>query len=250
MALFDKFIPNKKSEVELTPVLPQDIYEAGRLSFLDLIAPSALEITPNRMRISEKFSRTLFIFSYPRFLHTNWFSPIVNIDQVFDISVFIHTVDTALILRQLRKKVAQVQAGISDREDRGLVRDPILDTAYRDLEDLRYKLQQAQERLFNFGLYITIYADSEDGLDSLEREVTSMLEARLVYSKPAIFQQRQGFESTLPLGQDKLLVHSYLNSSPVSSTFPFVSFDMTSNKGILYGINRHNNSLILFDRFS
>src|SRR3989344_8176872 len=203
MALFDKFIPNKKSEVELTPVLPQDIYEAGRLSFLDLIAPSALEITPNRMRISEKFSRTLFIFSYPRFLHTNWFSPIVNIDQVFDISVFIHTVDTALILRQLRKKVAQVQAGISDREDRGLVRDPILDTAYRDLQDLRDKLQQAQERLFNFGLYITIWGDSQAELDRLENDMRSILEARLVYMKPALFQQEDGFCSILALNEDK-----------------------------------------------
>lgn len=250
MALFDKFIPNKKSDVDIAPIFPQDIYEAGRLSLLDLIAPAALEITPNRIRISEKLARTIFIFSYPRYLHTNWFSPVVNLDRVFDISLFIHPVDTALILKQLRKKVTQVVAQISEREEKGLVRDPVLDTAHRDLEDLRDKLQQAQERLFNFGLYITIYADTDDELDKTEREITSMLESRLVYAKPAIFQQGPGFESTLPFAQDKLLVHSYLNSSPISSTFPFISFDLTSNKGILYGINRHNNSLILFDRFS
>ena len=136
------------------------------------------------------------------------------------------------------------------REEKGLVRDPALDTAYRDLEDLRDKLQQATEKLFNFALYITIYGDSETELNKIETSIKSTLEAKLVYMKPALFQQEEGFQSTLPLNQDKLLIHSYMNSSPISSTFPFVSFDLTSNKGIMYGVNRHNNSLILFDRFS
>ena len=130
------------------------------------------------------------------------------------------------------------------------MRAPALDTAYRDLEELRDKLQQATEKLFNFALYITIYGDSEVELNKLETAIKSSLEAKLVYMKPALFQQEEGFQSTLPLNQDELLIHNYMNSSPISSTFPFVSFDLTSNKGIMFGVNRHNNSLILFDRFS
>jgi type IV secretory pathway VirB4 component len=137
-----------------------------------------------------------------------------------------------------------------DRESKGLVRDPMLDTAYRDLEDLRDQLQQAQERLFDVGLYITIYGSSKEELDKIETDIRGILDSRLIYTKPALFQQEQGFRSTLPLALDELSVTSKLNSSPLSSIFPFVSFDLTSDHGILYGINRHNASLILFDRFS
>jgi type IV secretory pathway VirB4 component len=136
------------------------------------------------------------------------------------------------------------------REEKGLVRDPVLDTAYQDLEQLRDQLQQAQEKIFEVGLYLTIYGSNVEELDKVESEIKSILEAKLVYIKPALFQQEQGFRSVLPIGTDELNVNSKLNSSPLSSLFPFISFDLTSDKGILYGINRHNSSLILFDRFS
>ena len=247
MALFGT---KKKTDEEIVAVFPEEIYREGELALRDVLSPSAFEITSTSVRLGSKLARTIFVFTYPRYLHTSWFSPIINIDRIFDITMYVHPVDTASMLRTLRRKVAQVQSQIHTREERGLVRDPILDTAYKDLEDLRDKLQQATERIFNFGLYLTIYGYNEEELNRAENEIKSLLEARLVYTKPALFQQAEGFESTLPLGLDKLSIHTYLNSAPVSSTFPFVSFDLTSNKGILYGINRHNNSLILFDRFS
>jgi len=172
------------------------------------------------------------------------------LDKVFDISIFVHPIDTAGVMRQLQKKVAEVQSQIHIREEKGLVRDPQLDIAYQDLEVLRDKLQQAQERLFSLGIYITLYATSTEELDKVETEIRSMLESRLVYVKPALFQQAEGLNSVFPLCTDKLSVTSRFNSAPLSSIFPFVSFDLTSNKGILYGINRHNNSLVLFDRYS
>lgn len=252
MALFGNIF-GKKQEQEgenILPIFPQDIYSRGMLDLEDAIAPAALQINPSNLHLGEKLTRTLYIYAYPRFLATSWFAPVINLDKIFDIAIYIHPVDTAIILRNLRKKVAEVQSQISVREEKGLVRDPVLDTAYQDLEALRDKLQQAQEKLFSIGLYITVYADSEKELNDTEAEVRSILEAKLVYAKPALFQQREGFTSTLPLLLDRLEVHTYMNSSPLSSIFPFVSFDLTSNRGILYGINRHNNSLILFDRFT
>ncbi|OGZ97043.1 MAG: conjugal transfer protein TraC [Candidatus Sungbacteria bacterium RIFCSPLOWO2_02_FULL_54_10] len=248
MALFG----TKKESIdeEILSVFPEEIYRSGELALKDILTPSALEVRPTFVRLGAKLARTIFVFSYPRYLHTNWFSPVVNIDKIFDIAMYVNPVDTASMLRTLRRKVAQVQSQITIREEKGLVRDPILDTAYRDLEELRDKLQQAQERLFYFGLYITIYAMSEEELNKIETEIKSILEARLVYTKPALFQQQEGFQTVLPLNTDKLKINTYLNSSPISSTFPFISYDLTSNKGILYGINRHNNSLVLFDRFS
>ena len=248
MGLFNK--KEKEEDHKILPIYPQDIQAAGVLELQDIIAPSALQVNSNYVKLGDKFTRTLFVISYPRFLAMNWFAPIINMDKVFDISIFIHPVDTADVLRQLQKKVAEVQSQIHIREEKGLIRDPILDTAHQDLEELRDKLQQAQERLFGLGLYITIYANSENELNSAEKEIRSNLEAKLVYVKPALFRQEAGLETTFPLGNDRLSVHSKLNSSPLSSLFPFVSFDLTSNQGILYGINRHNNSLVLFDRFA
>ena len=250
MSLLD-FLNRKKEEPPMVvPVLPKDIYKQGSLDLVDTIAPTALKISPRELELGEKFVRSFYTISYPRFLSDSWFSPVINLDKVLDISLFIHPIETAQALRGFQKKVAEVQSQIGEREAKGLVRDPLLDTAYQDLESLRDSLQQAQEKLFDFGLYLALYGDSKEEIDKTEGDIRGILDAKLVYTKPAIFQQEQGFRSCLPLGSDELLVNSKLNSSPLSSLFPFVSFDLTSDRGILYGINRHNSSLILFDRFS
>jgi conjugal transfer ATP-binding protein TraC len=251
MALLD-FLGTKKNNTtaSVAPILPEQIYKQGVLELQDVIAPSALKITPREINLGDKIARTFFVMSYPRILTDSWFAPIINLDRVLDISIFIHPIDSSEILKKFQKKVAEVQSQIMSREEKGLVRDPVLDTAYRDLEQLRDDLQQAQERIFDVGVYITIYGATTEELDKAESEIKSMLESRLVYVKPALFQQEQGFKSVLPIGRDELSVLSKLNSSPLSSIFPFVSFDLTSDKGILYGVNRHNASLVLFDRFS
>ena len=250
MSILDKLFGKKSEKPDISSILPQEIFEAGILELKDIIAPSALKVTPREINLGEKILRSFFVISYPRFLSEGWFSPIINMDKVFDVSIFVHPIETSRVLRQFQRKVAEVQSQIHSREEKGLVRDPMLDVAYQDLENLRDQLQQAQEKLFDVGLYITIYGESDSELDKVESEVKSILEAKLIYVKPALFQQEQGYKSTLPLGNDLLEVHSKLNSSPLSSLFPFTSFDLTSDKGILYGINRHNSSLVLFDRFS
>ncbi len=251
MALFDFFSKKKDEDArEPIPILPEEIYKHGVLELQDVIAPSALQITPRALNLGEKVARTFFVISYPRFLTTGWFSPIINLDKVFDVSIFVHPMDTTTVLRKFQKKVAEVESQIAIREEKGLVRDPMLDTAYSDLEFLRDRLQQAQEKMFEVGLYLTIYGDTRDEIDKAESEIRSILESRLVYLKPALFQQEPGFRSVMPIARDELDVHSKLNSSPLSSIFPFISFDLTSDRGILYGINRHNSSLVLFDRFS
>ena len=255
MALLD-FLKNKKDAAvgstipAVAPVLPKDIYAEGALSLADTIAPAALKVGARELELGAKFARSFYTISYPRFLTDGWFTPIVNLPRVFDASIFIHPIDSEQALRNFQRKVAEVQSQISERQEKGLVRDPMLDTAFQDLENLRDQLQQASERLFDIGLYITIYGNSKEELDKIEADIRGILDARLIYTKPALFQQAEGFRSTLPLAIDQLAVNSKLNSSPLSSIFPFVSFDLTSDHGILYGINRHNASLILFDRFS
>lgn len=216
----------------------------------NIIAPAAAEINANYVKVGNKYLKSIFIFSYPRYLTAGWLNPIINLAKLLDISIFVHPVDTAIALKNLRKKAAQIEAEIMEQQEKGLVRDPLLETAFKDVDTLRDALQQAREKLFNVGLYVTIYGDNLDELGQLESKITSMLENRLVYMKPAIFQQLDGYSSSLPLGLDRLDIGTPMNSGPISSFFPFISSDLTSDKGIMYGVNRHNNTLVIFDRFS
>ena len=254
MSILDKLLGRNKAggkgDTHVLSVLPEQIYESANLELQDVIAPSALKIESKSLNLGTKVARTFFVISYPRYLSDNWFSPVINLDKVFDVSIFIHPIDTSLILRQFQKKVAEVQSQISVRETKGMVRDPMLDTAHQDLEGLRDNLIQAQEKMFDVGIYITIYADNELELFKVENEIKSILESKLIYLKPALFQQEEGFKSVIPIGTDLLGIHQKLNSEPLSSVFPFISFDLTSDRGILYGVNRHNSSLVIFDRFS
>lgn len=220
------------------------------LSLPDVIAPSAISINPRSLNISGRLSRIFFAVSYPRYLNDGWLEQVLILPREIDVTIVIHPIDTAETLKKFQKKVAEIQSQINERAEKGSVRDPQLDAAYRNLEELRDKLQQAEEKLFNVGLYIAIYAADEAQLNKVETDVKTILDTRLVYIKPALFQQEDGFKSVIPTLTDKLLVHSKFNSSPLSSFFPFTSFDLTSDTGILYGINRHNSSLVLFDRFS
>ncbi|MDP1718962.1 MAG: ATP-binding protein [bacterium] len=224
--------------------------EAEGKTIADVIAPAAAEINSNYLKIGGKFAKTLFIFTYPRFLATSWFDPIINMPDLLDISIFIHPVDTVVALKNLRKKTAQIQAELQEQEEKGMVRNPMLETAFQDVEALRDSLQQGQEHLFNVGVYMTLYSDTLEGLSKLESQINYQLESKLIYAKPASFQQIDGLISAFPLGTDRLLIHTLLNSGPVSSFFPFTSANLTSDEGLLYGVNRGNNTLVLFDRFS
>jgi conjugal transfer ATP-binding protein TraC len=251
--MFDFLKKNKNTTQEKLPtdevLLSEKYYQEGIAKLQDLIAPSAIKITPRYIRVGETLAQTIFVITYPRYLHSNWFSPIINIDMPMDISMFVHPIDTNTILKNLRKTATQVQSQIHIEEERGMVRDPVLETAARDIDELRDKLQQGTEKFFRFGLYITIYAQDEKELDKQVKAIMAILEAQLVYTKPAVFKTEQGFNSSLPLANDELDIGTSMDSSPLSTTFPFVSSNLSSDEGILYGINRHNNSLVIFDRF-
>jgi conjugal transfer ATP-binding protein TraC len=224
-------------------------YEKGIATLRDLIAPPAIRLTPNVIQVGEVASRTHFIVAYPKYLGTNWFSPIINLDAPMDIAFFIHPIETRDIVQDLRRAATQVQSQISIEAEEGKIRDPVLESALENIEELRDKLQQGTEKFFRFGLYMTIYAKDERSLNELSQSIEAVLEAQLVFTKPAVLRMDQGFVSTRPLAMDSLDIANNLNTSPLSTTFPFVSSDLSSNEGVLYGINRHNNSLVLFDRF-
>jgi len=225
-------------------------YKEGLTTLKDLIAPAALMFQPSYFELNGKFARSFFVLAYPRFLSSNWLSFIIQAEGALDLSMFIYPIDSETILKKLKSKVGEIGSQMSINQEKGLVRDPMLETAYRDVESLRDNLMQGTEKYFRVAIYFTIYADDLKELDKNSSTLESALGAKLIVTKRALMQTQSGFNSTLPLGMDELDVASNMNTGPLSSCFPFVSSDLTSNDGILYGINRHNNSLILFDRFA
>jgi type IV secretory pathway VirB4 component len=209
-----------------------------------------MKIDSTIMRLGEKFVRTFFVVNYPRYISVGWFAPIINLNLNFDVSMFFYPVKSAVILKQLKNRVGALEAQIIGDAEKGAARDPLRETALRDIEYLRDALTQGTEKFFQFALYVTAYSDSMEEMDRISDQIEDIFGSRLVYSKRVYFQAEQGFNSTLPLGNDELYITFNMNSSPIASSFPFISSELSSDRGILYGINRHNNSLILFDRFS
>ncbi|MEK7498254.1 MAG: DUF87 domain-containing protein [Patescibacteria group bacterium] len=216
----------------------------------DLLAPPGIEVSNDYLKIGSLFTKTFFVSSYPNTLSTGWFSPVVNIDKSFDVAIYLDPIETTTALKNLRKKVAQIESQLMEQQEKGLVRDPLLEASYKNIEELRDQLQQAQEKLFHVGMYITIYAEDIKTLGKYESELEGLLEGRMVYIKPTLFQHLEGYQTTLPLVFDKIQVYNPFNTLPISTMFPFDSAELTSEEGILYGINMHNNGLIIFDRFS
>lgn len=222
----------------------------GMTTLRDLIAPSSLEIHSSHFRIGTKYGRTMYIYGYPRELYTGWLSGLINIDQVIDISMFVYPVETEVVLNNLRKKVTQLEADMSINAEKGKTRDPGKEAALQDAEELRDQLQVGAERFFRYGLYVTIYADSLEELSFVQHSIETLFGQQLVYSKTASSQQEQGLNSTIPQMADQLQIRRNMNTGAISTSFPFTSADLTQEKGVLYGINMHNNGLVIFDRYS
>jgi len=222
----------------------------GITTLRDTIAPSSLEIQSHYFRLGTKYGRTLYVYGYPRQIYTGWLSSIINLDEVIDVSMFIYPVESQVVLNNLRKKVTQLEASMSINQEHGKVRDPALEAAIQDAEELRDQLQVGAERFFRYGLYITMYGDSLDEISEVQHKIETTLGQQLIFSKVASSQQEQGLNSTVPQMVDQLQIRRNMNTGAISTSFPFTSADLTQEKGILYGINMHNNGLVIFDRFT
>lgn len=228
----------------------EKVFREGTVKIRDIIAPAAFKVTPSYLELGSKFVRSIFVINYPRYISVGWFAPVINYSATMDVGMYFYPIPAEVVLKQLKNKVGILEAQLIADAEKGAPRDPIRETALQDIEKLRDDLTQGIEKFFQYALYVTMYANSKDELDNLTEKIESLFGGKLVYTKRTLYQAEQGFNSTMPLGNDELMISFNMNSSPVASSFPFISSELTSDEGILYGINRHNNSLILFDRFS
>lgn len=224
-------------------------YKEALAYIKDMIAPAYMKVFPDKLKINNTFVKTFFVYAYPNFLEWNWLSPIINWDTKFDMSLYVYPIDSAYIQKYLRKRLTQLNSERSINAEKWLVNDPGLNAQIQDVEELREKLTRWQEKYFHFWLYITLYAESEEKLNKIGKDVETILAGRNVLQKQSYLRAEQGFISTWPFARDELWVYRNISTGWLSTTFPFSSSTLSHDDGILYGVNTHNNSLILYDRF-
>jgi len=237
---------------ETTPVIaekPQKDTSAAT-SIQDVLAPSAIEVDFSHIKIDDNYIRTLFITGYPRYVSANWLSPLINFNHSLDISMFVYPSDSKGTLDNIRRRLAEMEAEINTDIERGRIPQATTEAALEDAKTLQEQLVKGAERFFQFSLYISISAESEKELNTVTSQVQSMLASLLIISKVSSLSMEDAFKTTLPYCKDKLMLTRNMDTTALSTTFPFTSSELSDNHGILYGINAHNDSLVIFDRFS
>lgn len=224
--------------------------EKGMISLVDVIAPSSIEVDFKYIRVGEKFCSTLFMVGYPRYVSPNWLQPIIDYDHTLDIAMYCYPTSSSDVLDDLKRKIAEMEATIASEAEQGRPADPRVEAALEDALGLQEELAKGIERFFQFSFYITLYADSLQELNDASKQLKTTLASLLLTAKTATLQMEEGFKSTIPFGQDRLYITRNMDTTSLASTFPFTSAVLTQNKGVMYGINQQNGSLIIFDRFS
>jgi len=225
-------------------------FAQGLVSVQDLIAPAAIEVDFSHMKMNEKFFRTMFVLTYPNILPTSWLANVINLEHNLDISTFYYPIDSRLVMQKLRRKISEFQATLNTAIDEGKLPDPGIKVALEDAERLQELLAKNEEKYFHYGLYITVQADTLKELNEITTEVESTLGTLGIVAKPASLEMEHAFKSTLPTGMDNIYKTRNMSTDAISATFPFVTSNLTMDQGVLYGLNRHNNSLVVFDRFA
>jgi conjugal transfer ATP-binding protein TraC len=239
----------QEPDLEIPGITTQQSTSKGIMDVKDIIAPPSIEVDFNHLQIGKKHYRTYFASGYPRFVDTNWLSPLINFDHALNISTFYYPVDSDQVLQKLKRKIGEMEATLYSEMEAGKVVDPKVKVSLTDAHNLQENIAKGEEKFFHFALYVSIQANNENELDEVGKSVEATMAAIGIIAKPTTLQMEQGLQSTLPTANDALYLTRNMDTSSLASTFPFVTSELTMNEGILFGLNRHNKSLVIFDRF-
>jgi type IV secretory pathway VirB4 component len=222
----------------------------GEQDPMDIISYAGMEEQPDHLVIDGQFRRTIFLSGYPFTAEVGWLDSLTHLNHDIDVSYHVEQADSNEALKQLEKKITQLESMKRSRlRDGGIIGSEITDPLDSAME-LRDAIRRGQQKLFHVSIYATLIADTLEELNDITNSLKSSLSARLFYIKTAQYQQIEGLQSTLPRGENVLVQRRNLDSETAALTFPFVSSELVQPGGILYGVNNSNNSLVIIDRFS
>lgn len=255
MSIFDNLNPFKKNESSKNTnnsAAEKAALElaSGMIDIQDAIAPGAVETDFNYIVIDGWFYRTLFVSGYPRFVGANWLNSVINYEHSLDISMFYYPIRSKDILDDLRRKITEFETQRNIDKESGKIPDAAIQAALEDAQSLQDQLVKGAEKFFQISFYITIPAQTLEELNYVTSDLMQTLATLLLIPKVASLQMEDAFLSCIPQGLDKLMITRNMDTTSIATTFPFTSSMLSSDEGIMYGINKLNNSLVIFDRFS
>lgn len=222
----------------------------GEQDAVDVLSYAGLEENVDHLLIDGVYIRTLYISGYPFVASSGWLDSLINFNHDTDISYHLHEVNALHALPKLHRKITELESTKRAMMRAGKIVGSEVTDPLESAIELRDKIQRGQEKLFQMSIYIAIRADSLEGLNKTTKLLEATMSARLFYSKTARYQQLEALQSILPRGEDLLSQKRNLDSSSAALTFPFMSSELVQESGILYGVNKSNNSLVILDRFS
>jgi conjugal transfer ATP-binding protein TraC len=239
-----------KSELTGPNVSNSQILSFGEQDSMDLISYAGLEESAGHLVIDGKYMRCLFISGYPFTASSGWLNPLINFTHNVDVAYHVQDVDPVQALPKLNRKITELESTKRAMIRKGQIVGPEITDPLESAQILRDKIQRGQEKLFQVSIYVCLSEDSLEELDKTTKLFESALSSRLFYKKVARYQQLDALQSILPRREDLLAQKRNLDSSSTALTFPFISSELVQETGILYGINKSNNSLVILDRFS
>lgn len=244
------FLPEQKTPEQIQIEQAEQQFASDEFTIADLLAPQYYEVDFNHVQVNNRYYRILMVVNFPRVVRSTWLSPLINFESSLAISTFYYLVDSDEVIDKLKKKIAELEATLSTQYEKGVVLDPKSKVAYQDAQELIDNVASGKEKFFNMGMYIRLNSDNLEQLETMSKNVVSTLKAVGLEAVPLTLKMDEGFDSTLPYALDKIYRVRNMDTTSIAMTFPFVTSDLTMDKGILYGVNMHNNSMVVFDRFS
>jgi conjugal transfer ATP-binding protein TraC len=224
-------------------------FALGTRSLADLLAPAAVEVARDHVRLEYQYARVLVFVGYPRTVAPGWLTPLFEFEQPIEVSLHVHPLETAGIVKLLGHKLVQLQSSRLVDVRGGRLADPEREVAFEDAERLRDALQRGEQRVFSVSLYVLLRAGSRRALDDLTRRVETTLDGMLAHSRVAILEQERAFRACLPTARDELLAYRNLDTSSLATTFPFTSGSLSMERGVLYGVATRSQSPVIVDPF-
>lgn len=224
----------------------------------DLIAPESLEFRGNEGKTGNTIFKSFYVSTYPTYIRGTILTDFAQLPTNMLTSVFFHPMDQAQGIKMIKEKSVNIKSEVinaeKDAAKNNIYGDIAVPTSLQDakteVDSVMGKLTRDNMKIFLVTFVFTLFANSEEEMKGYEDQLKLIGNKNLISIKSLNFQQEAGFNSSLPLGRNDLLVQRLMTSQSVASIIPFDVKEVRQKKGMYYGQNAVSHNMILYNRQS
>ncbi len=201
------------------------------------------------IELANRYISTLMVSEFPQIIYPNWLYDFTNYSEPIVISQFIRPIDSQKALSGLRNRITNLSAQYYSKVEKGKIHTTDIEQAIQDARAVEDSIVRGVEKLYSMSMYLKFENYDLKELTKSEKSIKELAYAKQIKLHPLMFKERQGIESLLPSGINRIGEEFSLTSSNVSSSLPFTTAALNDPDGIFYGIT-NGGSKVRFDRFS